>query len=634
MIQKTNRVPSGTHSAASRGSSGSRPSRPPMRRRPALSRTGAAGKLAPQPQMDSGAAAPHRSGKTAPATAASANSSHTLSRDTLRIIPLGGVEEVGANMTVYEYGNDIIIVDMGFAFPDETTPGIDYIIPDTGWLEQNKDRIRGVFITHGHLDHTGAIPYIMPKLGNPPLYTLPLTAGFIKKRLEEFNLQNRVQINSVSKDDVIPVGNFKVRFYGVNHNIPDSVGMSILTPVGQVIHSGDWKIDHTPVNEPTMEFAKLASYAGEGVIALLGESTSALHAGYCPSERVIGTQIDRIFQDSNSRIIFSSFSSLIPRMQQVFEIAAKYNRKVIVTGRSMVQNVEIALSMGYLKIAPKLIVKSEQAKKYPDNQIVILTTGAQGEEFSALARMSRGEHKIVKIKKGDTVVVSASQIPGNERSIVAVLDNLTRQGANVIYDKIYDIHTSGHARQEELKLFLNMVKPKHLIPIHGEHHMLVAHGKLAESVGIPGENVHLLENNLPLEINQRGEAKLGTKMPGGYVFVDGLGVGDVGEVVLRDRQLMAQDGMFVIIITLDRHNGKLVNQPDILSRGFIFMKNNDELIREVKHEVRKLAEGQGGKAKGEPTWSYLRQAIRDEVGEYLFQKTERRPMILPVVIEV
>ncbi len=628
MIQKRNTGHSGGNAPKSGhprsgGRSNSRSGA--MRRAPSLGRTGAAAKVAPQiGERD------NRGGQTV----AGLSSAHTLSRDTLRVIPLAGVEEVGANMTVFEYGNDMIIVDMGFAFPDETTPGVDYIIPDTQWLEQNKSKIRGVFITHGHLDHTGAIPYIMPKLGNPPLYTLPLTAGFIKKRLEEFNLQNRVPVNSVGPDDVIPLGNFKVRFFRVNHNIPDSVGLSILTPVGQVIHTGDWKIDHTPVNEPTMEFTKLARYASEGVLLLCGESTSAIHPGYCPSERIIGTQIDRIFQDAHGRIVFSSFSSLIPRMQQVFEIAAKYNRKVIVTGRSMVQNVEIALSMGYLKIAPKLIVKSEQAKKYPDNQVVILTTGAQGEEFSALARMSRGEHKIVKIKKGDTVVVSASQIPGNERSIVAVLDNLTRMGADVIYDKIYDIHTSGHARQEELKLLLNMVKPKYLMPIHGEHHMLVGHSKLAQSVGMRPEDIFVMENNQPLEINNRGEAKLGTKMPGGYVFVDGLGVGDVGEVVIRDRQLMAQDGMFVIIITLDRHNGKLIGQPDILSRGFIFMKNNDDLIREVKHEVRKLAEGANGKASGEPNFAYLRQAVRDEVGEYLFQKTERRPMILPVVIEV
>jgi ribonuclease J len=524
---------------------------------------------------------------------------------------------------------------MGFAFPDETTPGIDYIIPNTQWLEENKKRIRGVFITHGHLDHIGAVPYILPKIGDPPVYTMQLTAGFVRKRLEEFNLHNRTRLNVVKVDDVVPLGNFKVRFFGVNHNIPDSVGLSILTPIGQIIHTGDWKIDHTPINERPMEFAKLARFGGEGVLLLLGESTSALVPGYCLSEREIGVSIDRIFQDAKNRVIFSSFSSLIPRMQQVFDIAAKYNRKVVVTGRSMVTNVELALSMGYLKVQPKQIIKSEQAKKYPDNQIVIMTTGAQGEEFSALARMSRGEHKLVTIKKGDMVVVSASQIPGNERSIVTVLDNITRLGADVIYNKMYDIHTSGHAHQEELKLMLNLVKPRYLVPIHGEHHMLVGHKKLAQSIGMKEENIFVMENYQALEINANGVAKITEKLPGGHAFVDGLGVGDVGEVVIRDRKVMAEDGMFVIIVTLDRASGKLISQPDILSRGFIYMKNNDELIREVKHEVRKMTEGQSqSKQKLEPNFAYLRQAIRDQVGEYLFSKTQRRPMILPVVIEV
>ncbi len=560
-------------------------------------------------------------------------STHTVSRQNLRIIPMGGLEEVGANMMAYEFGDDIIIVDMGFAFPDETTPGIDYIIPDTKYLEEKKKNIRAIFITHGHMDHTGAIPYILPKIGDPPIYTLALTAGLIKKRLEEFSMLNRAKINVITKNDVIPVGNFTVRFFGVNHNIPDSVGLSIMTPVGQVIHTGDWKLDHTPVGEAPAELSKLAKFGAEGVLALMSDSTNATKPGYTSSEKEIGVQIDRAFGDAKGRIIFASFSSLLSRMQQVFDLAAKYNRKVIVTGRSMVNNLEVALSLGYLKIQPKIVIKSEQASKFPDNQIIILTTGAQGEESAGLARMARGEHRTVKIKRGDTAIISASPIPGNERSIVSVLDNLTREGANVIYNKILDIHTSGHAQQEELKLMLSLVKPKYLMPIHGEHHMLAAHGKLAQSLGMPEENVFLMENSEVLEINKAGQAKKEGEVPGGYVFIDGLGVGDVGEVVIRDRQLMAQDGMFVIIITLDRRTGKLTQQPDILSRGFIYMKNNDDLIREVKHEVRKLVEGQG-KAKLEPNWAYLRQVIRDEVGEYLFQKTERRPMILPVVIEV
>lgn len=567
-------------------------------------------------------------------TAPTGNSKATLSRNVLRVIPLGGLEEVGANMMAYEYENDIIIVDAGFAFPDETTPGIDYIIPETKYLEDRKDKIRAMFVTHGHMDHIGAIPYLLSKLGNPPIYTMTLSAGMILKRLEEFNMQNRVKLNAMTTDDMVPVGNFQVRFFAVNHNIPDSVGLSISTPIGQVIHTGDWKFDHTPVNERTTDFHKIATFGSQGVLALMSDSTNATKQGYCSSEKELGVTIDRIFSDAKGRIIFASFSSLISRMQQVIDLAAKHNRKVVVTGRSIVNTLETALSLGYLKIQPKIIIKSEQANKYPDNQILVLTTGAQGEEASQLARMSRGEHRSIKIKSNDTVVISSSPIPGNERSIVAVLDNLTRQGANVIYNKVLDIHTSGHAQQEELKLMMQLTKPKYFVPIHGEHHMLVAHAKLAQSIGMHPENTFVLENGSVLEFNANGEAKvLNEKVESGYVFVDGLGVGDVGEVVIRDRQVMAQDGMFVIISTIDRHSNKLTSPPEILSRGFVYMKNNDDLIREVKHEIRKMIESSGAKGL-ESNYTELRQQIRDNIGEYLFQKTQRRPMVLPVIIGV
>lgn len=564
-----------------------------------------------------------------------ATSNFTASRQNLRIIPMGGVEEVGENMTVLEYGDDLIVIDMGLAFPDETMPGIDYIIPDTKWLEQNKKRVRGVIITHGHLDHIGAIPYILPKIGDPPVYTMPLTAGFIKKRVEEFGLLERSKINTFKIDDVLSLGNFKVRFFRLNHNIPDSIGLSIVTPVGQIIYATDWKFDHTPADGKPSEFQKIAKYASEGVMLLMSDSTNAVKPGYCMSERELGLTIDRLFGEIKGRIIFASFSTNISRIQQVFDSAAKFNRKIIVTGRSLVNNIEIALSLGYLKIQPKIVIKSEQAKKYPDNQIVILTTGSQGEDAAGLARMARGDHKTVKIKKGDTAIVSATPIPGNERSVAAVLSNLTRLGADVVYNKTLDIHTSGHAHQEELKLMMALVRPKYFMPIHGEHHMIVTHANLAKTMGIAESNIFSLDNGQILEITSAREAKVveDPRVTSGYVFIDGLGIGDVGEVVIRDRQLMAQDGMFVIIITLDRRNGKLINQPDIISRGFIYMKGNDDLIREVKHEVRKIVESKG-KEKLEPNWAYLRNVIRDEVGEYLYQKTERRPMILPVVIEI
>ncbi len=613
------------------------PSRPRPQGRPAQGNPSRSRTVVPSAQPTTERRSYGRAQLNNPNAAAPApikTSGHTASRNTLRVIPFGGLEEVGANMMAYEFGDDIIIVDAGFAFPDDTTPGIDYIIPDTTYLEEKKKNIRGIFITHGHMDHIGAIPYLISKLGDPAIYTMQLSAGMIKKRLEEFNLVGRVRVNVLTKDDVVPLGNFKVRFFMVNHNIPDSVGLSIGTPVGQILHTGDFKFDHTPVNERPTEFHKIASYGSEGVLALMSDSTNALKPGYCASEKELGVTMDRIFNDSKGRVIFASFSSLISRMQQVLDLSAKYNRKVIVTGRSMVNTIETALSLGYLKIQPKIIIKSEQASKYPDNQITILTTGAQGEEASQLARMSRGEHRSIRIKKEDTVVISSSPIPGNERSIVAVLDNLTREGANVIYNKVLDIHTSGHAQQEELKLMIQLSKPKFFVPIHGEHHMLAAHSKLAQSINIPKDNCFVLENGSVLEFSADGQAKvLKDKVQAGYVFVDGLGVGDVGEVVIRDRQLMAQDGMFVIITSIDRRTGKLINQPEILSRGFVYMKNNDDLIREVKHEVRKMIES-GAKANMEPNWAYLRQQIRDDIGEYLFQKTQRRPMILPVVIEV
>ena len=564
-----------------------------------------------------------------------ATSSYTASRQNLRIIPMGGVEEVGENMTVLEYGDDLIIIDMGLAFPDETMPGIDYIIPDTKWLEANKKRIRGVIITHGHLDHIGAIPYILPKIGDPPVYTMPLTAGFIKKRLEEFGLLGRSKIITFKIDEILSLGNFKVRFFRLNHNIPDSIGLSIITPVGQIIYATDWKFDHTPADNKPSEFQKIAKFASEGVLLLMSDSTNAVKPGYCVSERELGLTIDRLFAEIKGRVIFASFSTNISRIQQVFNSAAKYNRKIIVTGRSLVNNIEIALSLGYLKIQPKIVIKSENAKKFPDNQIVILTTGSQGEDAAGLARMARGDHKTVKIKKGDTAIVSATPIPGNERSVAAVLSNLTRLGADVVYNKTLDIHTSGHAHQEELKLMIALVKPKYFMPIHGEHHMIVTHANLAKAMGMPETSVFSLDNGQILELTSAREAKIveDPRVTSGYVFIDGLGIGDVGEVVIRDRQVMAQDGMFVIIITLNRRDGKLAGQPDIISRGFIYMKGNDDLIREVKHEVRKLVESKG-KEKLEPNWAYLRNVIRDEIGEYLYQRTERRPMVLPVVIEV
>ncbi|MBI2607384.1 MAG: ribonuclease J [Candidatus Doudnabacteria bacterium] len=583
-------------------------------------------------RKQSGPASRH-SGRTT--TSAPAVAQKSSSKNSLRVIPLGGIEEVGENMTILEYGDDILVIDMGLGFPDETMPGIDYIIPNTKYLEENKKKIKGVIITHGHLDHIGAIPYIMPKIGDPPIYTLKLTGEFIKKRLEEFHLMGRSQIHELNKDDILTLGNFRIRFFRLNHNIPDSIGLAINTPAGLLVYATDWKFDHTPVDGKPTEFDKLAKFGGEGVALLMSDSTNAEKPGYSMSEKTLGETIDRIVGDAKGRVIFATFSTLIGRLQQLIDAAHKHNRKLVVTGRSLVNNVEICLSTNYLRLPAKnMIVKMEQAGKLPDNQVLILTTGSQGEEFSALARISRSEHKTISIKKGDTVIVSASPIPGNERSISSTLSSLARQGARVLYQKILDIHTSGHAYQEDLKLMIALTKPKNFMPIHGEHHMLVAHADLAKSVGVPESNVFILDNGQMLEITSNSAKTMEAKIPTGYVFVDGLGVGDVGEVVLRDRQVMSKDGMFVVIMTIDRRTGKLTQQPDIISRGFIYMKGSEDLLKEVKHEVRKVVETKNGKGYKEPNWAYIRSEVRDQIGDFLFQRTERRPMILPVVIEV
>jgi ribonuclease J len=569
-----------------------------------------------------------------PQTHASRSASPTTSKDVLKVIPLGGIEEVGENMTILEYGDDILVIDMGLGFPDETMPGIDYIIPNTKYLEENKKRIKGVVITHGHLDHIGAIPYILPKIGDPPIYTMKLTGELIKKRLEEFHLLGRSQIHELNKDDILTLGNFRLRFFRINHNIPDGVGLAINTPAGLMVYATDWKFDHTPVDGRPTEFDKLAKFGGEGVALLLSDSTNAEKPGYSMSEKTLGDTIDRILGDAKGRVIFATFSTLVSRVQQVIDAAYKSNRKIVITGRSLVNNVEICLATDYLKLPAKnMFVKMEQAKKLPDNQVVIITTGSQGEEASALARIARGEHKTIEIKRGDTVVVSASPIPGNERAVAGILSSLARQGAKVLYQKILDIHTSGHAYQEDLKLMISLTKPKYFMPIHGEHHMLLAHADLAKGVGVPEQNIFTLDNGQQLELSATGVKVAEARIPTGYVFVDGLGVGDVGEVVLRDRQVMSKDGMFVIIMVVEKKTGKLIQQPDILSRGFIYMKGSEDLLKEVKHEVRKAVESKG-KNKAEANWAFIRSEVRDQIGEFLFQRTERRPMILPVIIEV
>lgn len=557
-----------------------------------------------------------------------------LDPNKLRVIPLGGLEEIGKNITVFEYRDDIMVIDMGFQFPDEEMLGVDYILPDTTYLEENKEKLRGLVITHGHMDHIGAIPYIMPKKFNIPIYTGRLTAAMIKKRQEEFKYPKELNVKIVDPDkDIIKLGCFEIEFFRVNHNIPDGMGLRIKTPVGNIVYTGDFKFDHTPVDEKPTDFSKLAKYGGENVLVLFSDSTSVDKPGHSISEQEIGKNLKDIFTQVKGRMIVASFSSLISRIQQVIDAAAENGRKVAVVGRSMNDSVDIARDLQYLKIPKNTMIDVRQTKGIPDDQLCIITTGSQGEELSGLMRMASGEHKQIKIKKGDTVILSSSPIPGNERSIVSMMDNLFREGANVIYNKLMDVHTGGHAHQEDLKLMLDLIKPKYLVPIHGERHKLVMHGTIATSIGLPAENVLVADNGQIMEFDDKGFGQITKdKVSAGYVLVDGLGVGDVGNIVLRDRRVMAKDGIFTVILTIDRKTGRLVNSPDIISRGFVYMRESEELINNARAFVRRTLEKKDGTFPS--NWAYIKTKIREDMGEFLYKHTQRRPMILPVVIEV
>ncbi|MDP2656005.1 MAG: ribonuclease J [bacterium] len=551
----------------------------------------------------------------------------------LRIIPLGGLEEIGRNTLCIEYGNDIVVMDLGFMFPREDMPGIDYVLADTTYLQENKHKIRGIFITHGHMDHMGAIPYLIKRLGMPPVYGTRLTLGIIRDRLEEFNLNKVVKLIEVGADDTLQLGIFKLTFFRVNHNIPDGVGVAIKTPVGTIIDTGDWKFDHTPQDERPTEFGKIARLGQEGVMLLCSDSTNSEKPGYSISERKLQETIELLFSKAKGRIVVATFSTLISRLQQVINASHDLGRKIAVTGMSMEKAITTAAELGFLKVPKGAFIKLNQIDNYPENKITILSTGSQGQDSSALGRMAHGEHKQIKINANDTIVLSSSPIPGNERSVATLMDLLLGYGAKVVYNKLLDIHSSGHAQQEEQKLMLQLVKPKYFMPIHGERHHLVQHAETAMELGFAKENVLILKNGSIVEFNKHQDVRvLKESLELEDILVDGLGIGDVGSVVLRDRQVMAQDGMVVIIAAVNRKTGKLTGQPDILSRGFIYVKNAEELIKEVKAMALTLIENYN--VKEQQGWTNLRGRIRDEIGEFLFKKTERKPMILPVIMQV
>ena len=557
--------------------------------------------------------------------------------DTLRLIPLGGLGEVGRNMTLLEYKNSILIIDMGFRMPEETMPGIDYIIPDISYLLENKryKNVVGVVITHGHYDHIGAIPYIWNRIGNPPIYAAPLTKGIILKRQDEFKDQPKLDVNEVKDGSKIKLGVFEVEFFKQNHSIPDNMGLLIKTPVGNIVHTSDFKFDNFPVNEKPTDFKKLESIAENGIHLLMCDSTGAEEPGHSLSEKDIFENMDKIFAGAKGRIIIATFSSLINRIQQAVTLSEKYNRKVGFIGHSMKSNVEVTKKLGYLKSQKgTLLKKVAEVNDLPDNQVTILCTGAQGEENAGLMKIATGEHQSIKIKPGDTIVFSSSVIPGNERSVQILKDDFIRQKANVFHYKMMDIHAGGHAQRDEIKEMVNIMKPKFFMPVHGQFSMLFANARLAEDeCGYKEDQAILADNGNIINVTKDKVFIDNKSVSAEYIMVDGLGIGDVGEVVLRDRQMLAKDGIFVIIAVVNRKTGKVQESPDIISRGFVYLKESKDLLYQARKKV--IATIEKSTTSGQVTnWTYIKDTIRNNLGDFLFQKTQRRPMILPVIIEV
>ncbi len=551
----------------------------------------------------------------------------------LRVIPLGGLEEIGKNMMAFEYGDDIVVIDCGLMFPEESMLGIDLVIPDTTYLEQNRERVRGIVITHGHEDHTGALPYVLAKLP-APVYATRLTRGLIEVKLREHKLLDKTELITIQAGGHVPFGEMTFEFFHQCHSIPDAVGVIVHTPVGVLVHTGDYKFDQTPVDGQPPDYARLAQLGQEGVLALFGDSTRADTPGSTPSERVIDGAFDRVFSAARGRIIVASFASLISRIQQVVNAAAAHNRHVAVVGRSMVNNVGMAQELGYLSVPDGVLLRIEDALKLPDNNICIVTTGSQGEPSSALTRMANGDQRHVTIKEGDTVVISATPIPGNEELVGRNIDNLFKLGANVVYDRHEQIHVSGHGAQDELKLMLSLLRPTFLIPVHGQYRHLVWHKRLGVQMGLPEENIILAENGSVIEFS-RTTATISSRVPAGYVFVDGSSVGEIGDVVLRDRQLLAQDGILLVALTVDRETGHFIAGPDIVSRGFVHMRNSDALIERAREVVYDTVarNGDGNGAGGAPGYYGAKGRIKDALSRFLYEETRRRPMILPVVLE-
>lgn len=553
----------------------------------------------------------------------------------LRVIPLGGLGEVGRNMTLLEYKDSILILDMGFRMPEEDMPGIDYIIPNIEYLKNKKKNIVGIVFTHGHYDHIGAVPYLIDKIWHPGLRMLGsnLTKAIILKRQGDFPNLPKLEIEDVHDGSRVKLGPFAVEFFRLNHNIPDNFGFFIETPVGNIIDTSDFKFDSNPVNEAPTDFNKLKEIGGRKILLLLSDSTGAEEPGHSLSEKEIFENLEKIFQQSKGRIIAATFASLLNRIQQLIYLSEKYGRKIAVDGYTMKINIETCRQLKYIKSRKNTFIQLKDVDSYPDDQVTIICTGAQGEADAVLMKIASREHKFIRFKKGDSVIFSSSVIPGNERTVQRLKDDILRQGVKVYHYKMMDIHAGGHAKQDELMEMMRLMNPRFFMPIHGQYSMLVANSELAESVGIPRENIAIAENGEVVTLTQKSITVEKEKVPSFYVMVDGLGVGDVGEVVLRDRQVLSEDGMFVIVAVIDRLTGKVKGSPDIISRGFVYLRESKDLLKETRKktvEIINNATGSGGAVN----WSYIKDEIRNKIGDFLFSKTERRPMVLPVVIEV
>ncbi len=555
--------------------------------------------------------------------------------DNIRIIPLGGVEEIGKNMTVIEYKDDIIIIDAGFQFEEEETPGIDYILPNTKYLEERKEKIRGLVITHGHLDHIGAIPYIMSKIGNPPIYSRLLTTVMIKKRQEEFPSFPELDIRVIEKEETITLGGLKLRFFAVSHTIPDSMGIIIDTPYGSIVHTGDLRVDNDDGVPTAAEEKEFARFKNEKVLLLMTDSTNVERTGFSIAERVVYQNIEEIIKNTKGRLIIGTFSSQLERIIKMIEIAERYNKKVLIEGRSMKTNVEIARFVGLLKTKEGTMISIEEIDNYPPDRVVMIATGAQADEFAALARMGAKSHKQIKIRKGDTVLLSSSIIPGNERAVQKLKDNLSRQGAKIIHYRIADVHASGHANGGEMLWIHNKINPRFFIPIHGYHHFLRIHAEIAYARGMKESDVIVPDNGMIIEITDKGEKikVLKEKAPSGLILVDGFSIGDIQEVVIRDRQMLSKDGMFVIIASINPKTGRLRKSPDIISRGFVYLRESQELLNQTRLIIKKTVEDTT-KGMRPLDLDYTKSLLVDNVGRFLFQKTNKRPIVIPVLIGV